>query len=896
MRKVLLACVFVVLSLSSMASHIVGGEFELIHVSGTVFRLNMILYFDVNNGNPGARDNSVTASVFSKRNDRFIENIYLPFTSLKQVDYFQPECSNGEVVTDKIIYSSLVTLPESTYNEAEGYYIVWQRCCRNYTITNIDSNVPGTGMHAGQTFYLEFPPVVDENGNPFINSSPQLFPPLNDYGCPNRPYWVDFAGVDVDGDSLVYSIANPLSTQFSSALPPDNQNLSSPYPTVVWKPGFGQNNIMNGSPDLAISTDGFLTVTPRSQGLFAFAVKVEEFRNKKKIGEVRRDFQMLVVDKCPVASPPVVKGRKFSDVGFPYRETMNVTFNQSLTNEERCIQIEVSDLDASKVEDNYMEDVWIKAIPLNFKDDVSEILPFGVSKTLINGSTASFDICFPECPYREEGPFQVGIVAFDDACALPLSDTLRVTVNVEPPPNNKPYFQNGNVINLTVNEKKDGFWTTDIIGLDADADNLYLQVFPQGFDMDQYGMSFSTYSNVPGEIKTRFSWNYDCLQTSFDDLTDFEYILVLDDEDKCLFAHPDTLRMNLNIILPDNTFPDLFATDMGTRTDSYFYIEKELYQTLDFGVFAEDLDNDLIRIEAVGENFDMAQYGAVMPPVEGNGNPGLGTRFNWKLECARFNLAEQDSFRFYITAEDFDYCNITSSDTLTIDLKVYPPENNPPQISFSAGNEFVAVDGTQGTVTVGNPVIVQVLAEDWENNNINLQLIEAKGDHDVSAYSFTDVVGRGSVTSNLRWTPDCAALTGAVPAAKYLFTFVATDDNCIEALADTVDFELTVKDIEAGTDEFLPPNVFTPNGDGHNPFFAMEWVDGDGQTYSAGLPIDNCAGQFEAIRIYNRWGRQVYSSNERDFKWHGNGEPSGVYYYYIKYSNNEYKGTVTMLY
>ena len=46
--------------------------------------------------------------------------------------------------------------------------------------------------------------------NHFINSSPRLFPPLNDYACPRKPYYVDFAGVDDDGDSLVYSLVTPL--------------------------------------------------------------------------------------------------------------------------------------------------------------------------------------------------------------------------------------------------------------------------------------------------------------------------------------------------------------------------------------------------------------------------------------------------------------------------------------------------------------------------------------------------------------------------------------------------------------------------------------------------------------------------------------------------------------
>ena len=45
------------------ASHIVGGEFEIIHISGIRYRINLILYFDELNGSIGARDPSVDARI-----------------------------------------------------------------------------------------------------------------------------------------------------------------------------------------------------------------------------------------------------------------------------------------------------------------------------------------------------------------------------------------------------------------------------------------------------------------------------------------------------------------------------------------------------------------------------------------------------------------------------------------------------------------------------------------------------------------------------------------------------------------------------------------------------------------------------------------------------------------
>ncbi|NJO02905.1 MAG: gliding motility-associated C-terminal domain-containing protein [Bacteroidia bacterium] len=96
--------------------------------------------------------------------------------------------------------------------------------------------------------------------------------------------------------------------------------------------------------------------------------------------------------------------------------------------------------------------------------------------------------------------------------------------------------------------------------------------------------------------------------------------------------------------------------------------------------------------------------------------------------------------------------------------------------------------------------------------------------------------------------------------------------------------ELNLVDIETTIDLFLPPNVFTPNGDTKNQVFTIP-----------DLPLDNCRYQFRNIRIYNRWGNKVFESSQRDFAWDGGQYPPGAYYYYIDFKVTQYKGTLTML-
>ena len=122
------------------ASHIVGGEFELLHLKGSQYQVNLIYYFDVLNkgsfgtNTPESLEPTLTAYIYSKGDNHLIRRVVLAFVSPRtRVGYTQPACSDGQVVTDKLIYSTVIELDAATYNDPQGYYITWERCCRNYT-------------------------------------------------------------------------------------------------------------------------------------------------------------------------------------------------------------------------------------------------------------------------------------------------------------------------------------------------------------------------------------------------------------------------------------------------------------------------------------------------------------------------------------------------------------------------------------------------------------------------------------------------------------------------------------------------------------------------------------------------------------------------------------------
>lgn len=880
-----------VMALPVMASHIVGGEFELIHISGSAYRVNLILYFDKINGSPGARDNNIVAAIYRKRDNQLMQHVSFGSPSETNVSYTQPECSSGQIRTSKLVYTSHISLPDTRYDDPQGYYIVWERCCRNYTITNIYSENPEvSGRAAGQTFYLEFPPVV-KNGQPFLNSSPRLFPALNDYACPRKPYYVDFAGVDDDGDSLVYSLVTPLSTHSVVALPPLQPE---PYPQITWRAPFSLQNILNGSPDMKITREGFLTATPTQQGLYVFAVKCEEFRDGTKIGEVRRDFQMLVVDVCPQAEPPRIVGNKLDEPGSVFEKNMQVTFSNTVSDEQRCVEVEVSDPDASKLDDNFVENVRIKAIPLGFKKDVSGILPEFTSYALVNGEKVKFKICFEKCPYVK-GPFEVGIVAYDDACSLPLTDTMRITVNIEPPPNSQPYFTTPDVTE-TVNEGDIKTWT--IRGLDDDGDGLFANVFPEGFDMAAAGMTFTQTQVAPGIYEAQLRWDTRCDVSDFSKKTDFTVKVMIDDIDDCTLADPVFMTFNLKVKLPGNILPVIdsdLTTDPFERTITG--LKRKINESLVFNVQGVDADNDFILLDVRGKDFDINNYSISFPPSSGNNF--VQSKFVWDIQCDQVDLKKKDEYTFqFIVVDEANKCRYYNADTLDVTVKIGPPDNMQPILHVANMSQNIQMMNNTLTTVVGEEITLGLAGTDtdkWpEADMLKLQLIKAEGNVEPVGYVFADAEGRGSVESTFAWNPECSIFSDGNYENEYKFTFRVVDGKCHNQKGDTVEVNINIRDVENEGTEFLPANFITPNGDNINDFFAMVKEDElTGELVNI-LPRDNCTGVFQGIMIFNRWGKAVYESTDREFRWYAQGEVAGLYYYQLKYSHHEYKGIITL--
>ena len=589
----------------SFSNHIVGGEIEMIHVgdeNSFTYEVKLVQYFDcAQTANPGP-DNLITYSIFRKSDGAFMRDGTMFITNQEFVPYTNPDCALGFLCTLKVEYSHEITLDPEEFSHPDGYVIVWERCCRNWETKNLVN--PGWN---GMTYTLYFPPIVDATGKPFVNSSPRLFPPLSDYACVNQLFYIDFAGTDDDGDSISYSLAAPLDDHQDNnsnivALP---ETTPPPHPIVDFAPGYTLDNMIPGDPALSISNNGFITVTPTEVGLYVFSVKAEEFRNGVKIGESRRDFQMLVVDGCNPPDPPEALVKVPGQLDF-YKEDDTIVY---VASQPKCFDLFVTD--------DIGTNVSLNAIAVNFGkegSDLDDIFSFSEGSINSAGDTLKVEVCVSDCPYVQNEPYLIDLIAADDACPLPQRDTVRVTIIVEPPTNQDPYFVNQNDTNY-VSINWNSQYSTEIIGADIDLDSLSMDYFiipdKPGYNIEDYGISFNALESGAGSISSFLNIDTYCRQYDYSDRSNFLLGIVLDDLDTCDILNQDTIFYDLTVELPDNSGPKLTSdkeiTDSVNSRPNFSIVEIEtnLSGSYSMNLFSDDLDNDTLIMNAEGVGFNL---------------------------------------------------------------------------------------------------------------------------------------------------------------------------------------------------------------------------------------------------------------------------------------------------
>ena len=205
----------------------------------------------------------------------------------------------SNVCVQRAVYNfPVVDLPVSN----QSYYIVYQRCCRNNTITNIVN--PGG---SGASYYMELTPAAQAacNNSPTYNG----FPPI--VLCAGETFEFDHSASDAEGDQLVYEFCAPflgggLNFDFPFAFDgvAPSPDAPPPYnPVTFVAPFYSALDPLGTNADININVNtGLITGVPQNQGQFVVGVCVKEYRNGQLLSTVFRDFQFNVT----ICDPTVV--------------------------------------------------------------------------------------------------------------------------------------------------------------------------------------------------------------------------------------------------------------------------------------------------------------------------------------------------------------------------------------------------------------------------------------------------------------------------------------------------------------------------------------------------------------------------------------------------------------
>lgn len=299
---VLLSC-----PVSLLAKHIIGGDITYEYVSDAganskVWRFTMKIYRDCNGGGaPFDSDASIAIYKGTYTNNTLYDDFAINFNDFTKLIPDTPQCVTQipNVCVQEAVYVFERTLPISALNES--YFVVYQRCCRNESITNIIT--PGS---IGATYMVE----LTRDAQLANNNSPVFknFPPI--IICNNFPIDFDHSAIDQEGDLLLYEFCAPLEGGGPLLQFPDlsscigakpTPSCGPPFDNVIFiTPTYSPGAPMGGNPVVSINQiTGLITGTPKLIGQFVVGVCVKEFRGGQLLSVIKREFQFNVTNCTP---------------------------------------------------------------------------------------------------------------------------------------------------------------------------------------------------------------------------------------------------------------------------------------------------------------------------------------------------------------------------------------------------------------------------------------------------------------------------------------------------------------------------------------------------------------------------------------------------------------------
>jgi gliding motility-associated-like protein len=281
MKNLLLTLLFIFIgTLSAKATHLMGGEITYKHISGDTYEVTLVVYRDcsgIDVGNTASIDFSSSCGNFT---ETFDLDSTIEVSQLCPSDLNNSTCNGGTLPgTQKWVFSGVVTL-----TPCSDWVISWTDGSRNPAITNLVN--PDI-----ENIYVE---ATLNNIIGTYNNSPQYLALPTPYLCANQLNIFNHGASDIDGDSLYYQFAQPLSAAGNTINFAAGYTINDPIVTTAG---------MNLNPET-----GEMCFTPSQAQICVVSVLVSEYRNNILIGTQIREMQVVVSASCNGNSAPTAGG------------------------------------------------------------------------------------------------------------------------------------------------------------------------------------------------------------------------------------------------------------------------------------------------------------------------------------------------------------------------------------------------------------------------------------------------------------------------------------------------------------------------------------------------------------------------------------------------------------
>lgn len=556
----IIICMF---SKISIASHVIGYDLAWVNIKNSqgnptdTYKLRLKFYRDVTgiaiptsfsfNMRENGGDHNVVGSAI-------IVNKINPQTILS---YSEEECAPREAQL-KIEYglyeSAAINMANLTYSN--GYYLSCAHPSRNIGIINV------LGNSSIYTLLMTMDiPRLSASSIYRYNSSPEFKKIPLTYFCVGKPATIDFQVEDIDGDSLVFSLAQPL-----------DYGSTKPFYTIPYASGYNINfNIIDGAPDLTINPrTGIVNFIPTRAGRYLVAFKCEEYRNGVKIGEIRREFQMETVI-CN-EEPPITK------------------VNDSLVNLfiDTIYYGEYYKLNFKSI-DNPFDSLFMYIMPSIIPgENVLDPIANGATWKQTGGSAGSNLIIeglgtvegdfewTPKCNNVRELPYTFTVVTRDETCPNRFYDSTFVKLYISKRANNQPYFVSPDTIlnyvskNYYINERDKIQLVGDSILKTYDIDSPSLVNISMLTDVNNGNVNSAfVFNSYPDSVQSTATFEW---QTTCDDDRELPYkVKFIARDSECNKFDSAVFEINIYVNSLVNALPITGDTEIVDTNNIYTY-------------------------------------------------------------------------------------------------------------------------------------------------------------------------------------------------------------------------------------------------------------------------------------------------------------------------------------